>query len=127
MQHSRHQSRRARKSRRACDRAVGGHFTFGNASDGSFDSHSHLRRLIGRLIGSMPSLRTLRLLPSLLHSAIHPTRISHSEPTRTSTHRIIPCSSGRCPTRLIVATEMPLPIKNKVAVKPIFATFTAIA
>src|SRR5271168_3137423 len=62
-----------------------------------------------------------------LHSPIQPARISHSEPTETSTHKNIPSNSGRWPTVLTVAKEIPLPIRNKVAVSPIFASFTAMA
>lgn len=62
-----------------------------------------------------------------VHSAIHPTRISHKDVTETSSHKTTPCSSGRCPTSLSVATEIPVPIKYNVAVSPIFAALLASA
>src|ERR1039458_17155 len=133
MQHLRHLPSPSWKSGRSSNRSVGGHLAFGNASNGGLDANSHLRRLMWRTLTGRRFIRTSlpRTLPqvfaSLLHSAIHPTRISHSDPTETSNHNMIPCNNGRCPTRLIVATEMPLPIKNRVAVNPTFAQFTAIA
>jgi hypothetical protein len=151
MQHLCHLPRRPRKSRSSRNRPVSGHRTLGNPPDGRLDLQSHLRGPIWK----GPIRRRLRstlpqLLASLLHSAnhhctthhstthhstthhstthhstIHPMRISHNDPTNTSNHNMTPCNSGRCPTCLMVPTEMPLPIKNRVAVNPIFATFTA--
>lgn len=45
------------------------------------------------------------------HKAIQPARISHNEETETRSQRTTPCNSGRCPTSLRVAMEMPLPIR----------------
>src|SRR5208282_1602124 len=132
MQYLSHLSRRAWKRRCARNRPVGGHFPLRDAPDRGLDAHSHLRRsVLRRLIARRQfvqksrALAVSRVLASLLHSAIHPMRISHSDPTETNSHRIIPCRSGRCPTRLMVATEIPLPIKKRVTVSPIFAIFTA--
>jgi len=117
MQHPRRQSRPSGKARRSRHGTIGGNFAARDAPDGGLDSHPRPRRLI----------RRLRLSASLLHNLIHPNRTSHSDPLKTSSHKIIPCSRGRCPTCLMVATEIPLPIKNSVAVNPILATFTATA
>ena len=126
MQYFRDLTRAPRKSRCSRNRSVGGYFTFGNAPDRSLDAHAHVRRVIRGSIAPLLHPYTLsRHFSFLLHSAIHPMRISHNDPTETSSHRTIPCSSGLCPTRLMVAMEMPLPIKNNVAVSPIFAIFTA--
>src|SRR5580698_519682 len=125
MQHPRHQSSSSRKSRRSRNRSVSGDLTLGNSPNGSLDAHPHLRGLIrGRFLRtSLPC--PLQVLASLHHNAIHPALMSQSDPTDTTNHKIIPCSNARYPTCLMVATEMPLPIRNKVAVNPIFATFTA--
>ena len=57
------------------------------------------------------------------HRAIQPSLISHSEPVEIKSQRITPRSNGRCPTFFKVATEMPLPIRYSVAVRPILAAF----
>src|SRR5258708_3662763 len=123
------------KTSGAGNRSVGGHLALGHAANGGFDAHPDLRfggnKVYWRRFGGADLCAAFRRglaslpAPSFFHSAIHPMRISQSDTTETSNHKIIPSSSGRCPTRLIVATEMPVPIKNKVAVNPIFASFTA--
>jgi len=130
MQNPRHQPRATRQSRCSRDRSVRRHFTFRNSSYSGLDTHPHLRcmigsGLIGRSLTDTHLPYKLRRRLAYLHSRIHPMRISQSDPNRTSSHNMTPCKSGRGPTRLIVATEMPLPIRNSVAVNPIFATFTA--
>ena len=70
-QHANHLPRSSRMSGPAGHAAVSGHLAAGNLADCSNN---------GGLHG---------------HSAIHPTRISHSEATETSSHRAIPCNSGR--------------------------------
>ena len=61
-----------------------------------------------------PVLSEVEKTPALrkpFHNAIQPSRISHSEPAEIRSHRITPCSKGRCPTFFRVAMEMPLPIR----------------
>ena len=123
MQNLRHLPRSSWQSGGSRNRSVGGNFSFGDLPNRRLNAHPHLRRWIG-LRGPIRRHRARRSRP-FLHSEIHPMRISHNDPTNTSTHKIIPCNKGRGPTRLSVAIEMPVPIKNNVAVNPIFATFTA--
>src|SRR6266704_351744 len=47
-----------------------------------------------------------------------PIRMKHSEVSPTPSHRNTPCNSGHHPTSLSVVREMPLPIRNSVAVSP---------
>jgi hypothetical protein len=77
------------------------------------------------LARALPRILTSLFVGAFPHNAIHPMRINQSDAMETSSHKIIPCNNGRGPTRLMVATEMPVPIRNKVAVNPIFASFTA--
>src|SRR5271170_1515880 len=136
MQYFRHMPRCAWQSGGTSNRSVGGHLSLRNAPNRGLDAQPHLRGLIGRrrickrLVRRKFARTALpcalpRVLAFPLHRAIHPTRISHSDPTETSNHNIIPCNNGRCPTRLSVATEMPLPIKNRVAVNPLLAILIA--
>jgi len=114
-QDPRHQSRSSRKPGSSRDRAIGRNFTARNGANCTLDSQAYDSRI----------LLCLLLGAHSPHKAIHPTRISHSDPRETISHRRIPCTSGRCPTCFTVATEMPLPIRNNVAVSPILAAFTA--
>jgi hypothetical protein len=136
MQNSRHQPCPSGKSRSPRYRSIGRDLAFGNAPYDSLDSQPQVCRRIRRLDARRLRARRsccshsrhalpARSFVSHLHNAIHPNRISQSDPSKTKIHNTTPCSKGRCPTRLMVATEMPLPIRNKVAVNPIFASFTA--
>src|SRR5262249_51352800 len=117
-QNPRHQPCSTRQSCCACNRSVRRNLPARDGSNFGFNSQTQLPRAFGSLIFfRAPPLR-------FLHSEIHPKRISHSDPTETNSHKNIPNTSGRCPTCLTVATEIPLPIKNSVAVSPIFASFT---
>src|SRR5258708_23507791 len=124
MQYLRHLAGHAWKPGGFGNRSVGRHFARRNAAYGGLNAHPCLRGSVGGFIrrkfsGAYLCSALARVLASLLglaplHKTIHPMRISHNDPTETNRHKIIPCSSGRRPTRLILATEMPGAIRMNV-------------
>jgi hypothetical protein len=57
-----------------------------------------------------------------IYQPIQPRWISHSDAVDMMAQRATPCSKGRGPTFFNVWVEMPLPIRKRVAVSPIFAS-----
>src|ERR1700721_2141198 len=136
IQHLSDLARHSRKAGGSSNCSVSGDLAPWNLANGGFDPHPDFRRFIGsgwvrRSGGAWVCSAFPRHIASLfvaiaffLHSEIQPMRISQSDQMETISHKIIPCNNGRGPTRLLVATEMPVPIRNKVAVNPIFASLT---
>src|SRR5580700_3667956 len=52
------------------------------------------------------------------YSAIQPIRMKYSDAIPTIAQRSTPCNRGRQPTSLRVEREMPVPMRNNVAVRP---------